>query len=201
MSRKQLAIVGSIVGLVLIAIIVLLATGGSPSGQLAQLTKDARGDAVVSDGVDPPRDLSLADVHEARVELIASQIVFQAEMAAPIPKRLPEESLEWSWEILEGGSETWTVSAEASGDNLVASVLQEQGRYGASTNDNTLPGGVDYSGNTIFVRLNAQQIEGFPTVFTWRLITSLDGDRDDPASAAASDTAPESGLGEYPPPS
>ncbi len=198
MNAKQLAIVGSIVAAVLIAVIVLLVTGGPPPGAL---TKDPKNDVEVGGGEDPPGDTTLADVRVAKVDLVASQIVFEAEMAAPIPKRLKDQSMEWRWEILEGGTQTWVVTASISVDEPVASVLQQATGYGASTVDQTLAGGVDFTDRTLFVRLNAQQIPGFPTAFTWRLTTSLDADRADPASAVATDTAPASGLGEYPPPS
>lgn len=182
---------------VLALIIVLLVTGGPPEGELA---RDRAGDVSMSDGASPPADSSFADVLSARVYLEASQIVFEAEMAAPIPTALNKQSMTWRWEVLEEGSETWVVSANSSGDDPVASLLSTQGSYGASTNDDTLPGGIDWTGKRLYVRLNASQIENFPTAFTWRLETSLDANRRDPASAVASDTAPESGLGEYPPP-
>ncbi len=197
MNNKQLVIVGSVVAAVLAVIIVLLVTGGPPAEQLAE---DAANDVTLSEGPAPPNEQSLADVRSARVYLKASQVVFEAEMATPIPTNLKTQTLTWRWEIFEGGSETWLVSANVGLDGPIASVLSTQGTYGASTNDGTLPGGVDWSGNTLYVRLNAPQIENFPGGFTWRLETSLDGDRGNPRSAEASDSAPESGLGQYPPP-
>jgi hypothetical protein len=196
-NNKQLVIVGSVVAAVLAVIIVLLVTGGPPAEELA---KDPANDVTLSEGPAPPQEQSLADIRSARVYLEASQVVFEAEMASPIPTRLKNETLSWRWEILEGGSETWIVSATVDTERPIARVLSTQGNYGASTNDETLPGGIDWSGNTLYVRLNTPQIEDFPSEFTWRLETSLDGDRGDPKSAEASDTAPGSGLGEYPPP-
>jgi hypothetical protein len=196
-NNKQLVVVGSVVAAVLAVIIVLLVTGGPPTEDLAE---DAANDVSVSEGPAPPKEHSLADVRSARVYLEASQVVFEAEMATPIPKNLKNQTLTWRWEILEGGSETWIVSANVSVRSPIASVLSTQGNYGASTNDDTLPGGIDWSGNTLYVRLNTPQIENFPGEFTWRLETSLDGDRGNPRSAEASDTAPGSGLGQYPPP-
>lgn len=197
MNNKQLAIVATAVAAVLGVIIVLLVTGGPPEGELA---KDPAGDVSVSEGDSPPQEHSLADIRSARVYFHASQIVFEAEMAVAIPEDLESERMSWRWEILEGGSETWIVSANVGGGEPVASVLHPQTGYGASTNDDTFPGGIDWTGKTLYVRLNAAGIENFPAMFTWRLEASLDGDRRDPRSAVASDTAPDSGLGEYPPP-
>lgn len=196
MNNKQLAIVAGVVAVILAVIIVLLVTGGPPEEELAQ---DGIGDVVLSDGPAPPKDQSLADVRSARVYFEASQIVFEAEMASPIPKSV-KGSMSWRWEILEGGSETWIVSANLT-LGPTATVIQQGGeQYGAGTIDDTLPGGIDVTGNRLFVRLNGPEIKDFPTVFTWRLETSLDGDRGDVSSAVASDTAPQSGLGQYPPP-
>lgn len=197
MNTKQLVVVGLVVVAVLAVIIVLLVTGGPPAEELAE---DPANDVTLSEGPAPPKQHSLADVRSARVYLEASQVVFEAEMATPIPTKLKNQTLSWRWEILEGGSATWILSANVSVGSPIASVLSTQGNYGASTNDDTLPGGIDWTGNTLYVRLNAAQIENFPGTFSWRLETSLDGDRGDPKSAEVSDTAPESGLGQYPPP-
>ena len=197
MNAKQLGIVAAIVGVVLIAIIVLLVTGGAPAGQESQ---DSSGDVVVSDGQAPPGQTDLADIREATVYEEASQIVFEAKMGAAIPKNLKDQTMEWRWEVSEGGTLTWLVTANISVGKPVASVTAQQSDYGSSTIDGLLPGRIDYDGNTITVRLTQPEIPKFPTRFTWNLKTTLDGDRADAASATASDTAPESGLGEYPPP-
>ena len=197
MNNKQLAIVAAGVAAVLAVIIVLLVTGGAPTEQLAE---DTAGDVSLSEGPAPPPDQSLADIRSARVYLAASQVVFEAKMAGPIPETLKNQTLSWRWELLEGGTETWIVSASVSVDQPIASVLSTQTGYGASTNDETLPGGVDWTDNTIFIRLNAPEIKDFPGEFTWSLETSLDGNRGNARSAVATDTAPESGLGQYPPP-
>jgi hypothetical protein len=196
-SNKQLAIVAGAVAAVLGIIILLLITGGPPAGELA---KDPTGDVVVSEGETRPSTTALADIRSARVYLEASQIVFEVQADHEIPKNLKDETMSWRWEILEGGSETWIVSANISVGRPIASITAAQRNYGASTIDDTLPGIIDWTGDKLFVRLNAPEIEGFPTDFTWRLESSLDGDRADPGSAVASDTAPDSGLGEYPPP-
>ncbi|MDP9069363.1 MAG: hypothetical protein M3N53_13600 [Actinomycetota bacterium] len=198
MTPRQLGVTAVVVALVLAGIVALLVTGGPPPGEQA---KDPTGDVEIGDGGDAPGDAALADITSARVYLNASQVVFEAEMAAPIPRSLRGQAMTWRWEVLEAGIPAWIVSANVSVDDPTANVLEQgDGRYAASTIDQTLPGGVDYNGNTISVRLNAPQIKGFPGQFTWRLTTTLDANRRDPASATATDSAPHSGLGEYPPP-
>lgn len=197
MNTKQLAVVSAIVLCVLAVIIVLLVTGGvSPE----ERSRDAVGDVETSEGGDPAPDTSIADIQSARVALQDGQIVFQAEMGERVPRKLRDQTMEWRWEILEQGTATWVVSATVSVDQPVASLLQHETGFAASTIDDTLRGGVDSAGNTIFVRINESEIEGFPSEFTWRLKTTLDGNRADPASALITDEAPGSGLGEYPPP-
>ena len=198
MSTRQLAVASALVALVIAGLVVLLVTGGSPPGEAA---KDPAGDVELEEGADPPSDTSLADVERARVRLHASQIVFEAEMAAPIPRSLKGQTMEWRWEIFEGGTETWLVSAHISVGEPVAALTAQQSNYASSTIDDRMPGGIDYRGNTIFVRLDQPGVKRFPTEFTWRLTTTLDANRSDPASAVATDTAPATGLGEYPPPS
>lgn len=197
MTPKQLGAAFAIVALIIGGLVVLLVTGGSPPGEEA---KDPAGDVEVEDGPDAPNDAALADVERARVYLRASQIVFEAKMAAPIPGSLEGETMEWRWEIFEGGTETWLVSAHISVGDPVAALTAQQSNYASSTIDGKLPGGIDYSGNTLFVRLNPPEVKKFPDKFTWRLTTTLDANRGDPDSAVATDTAPASGLGEYPPP-
>lgn len=197
MNNKQLAIAAAVVGAVLTVIIVLLVTGGPPTEELA---RDEENDVTVSNGPAPPKDLALADVRSTRVYAQDDEIVFEAVMPVDIPKSLDNQTMSWRWEILEGGSETWIVSANISVGGPIASVLSTQTGYGASTNDNTLPGEVERSGSTLMIRLRPSEIERFPSQFTWRLETSLDGNRGNANSALAGDTAPRSGLGEYPAP-
>lgn len=197
MNAKQLGIVAGIVALVLVAIIVLLATGEAPAEQQVQ---DATGDVEIGPGEAAPTDTALADVTEAKVHEVASQIVFQATAGATIPKELQGQTMEWRWEVFEDGDKTWLVTASISVDRPVASVLAQRSDYWSSTVDDSLPGSIDYDGSTIFVRLDRPEIPKFPREFTWKLTATLDGDRADPASALATDEAPASGLGEYPPP-
>lgn len=197
MTNKQLTIASVIVAVVIGGLVVLLATGGSPPGEQA---KDPSGDVEIEEGPDAPTDIALADVERARVYLHASQIVFEAQMAAPIPRSLKGQTMEWRWEIFEGGTETWLVSAHISVNEPVAALTAQRSNYATSTIDGKLPGGIDYRGNKIFVRLNPPGLKRFPSEFTWRLTTALDANRADPGSGVARDIAPATGLGEYPPP-
>lgn len=197
MNTKQLAIVSAIVFCVLAVIVALLVTGGvSP----AERSGDPVGDVETGEGIDAAAETSLADIRLARVSPQEGQIVFRAEMGGRVPRRLQDQTMEWRWEILENGTPTWIVSANLSVGEPVASVLAHRTGFSASTIDDTLAGSVGRAGNTILVRLNAADIEAFPAEFTWRLKTTLDGNRADPGSALVTDEAPESGLGEYPPP-
>jgi len=196
-NAKQLTIVSAVVGVVLVAIIVLLVTGSAPPGENF---RDGSGDVEIGDGDSPPSDISLADIREAKVHQVASQIVFEATMGAEISPNLKGETMAWRWELSEGGDFTWLVTANVSVGRPIAAVTAQRTDYGTSTVDGRLPGTIDYDGDTIFIRLDHPEIPDFPSAFTWNLKTTLDGDRADPASATATDEAPESGLGEYPPP-
>lgn len=197
MNNKQLGLVAAVVGVVLAAIIVLLVTGGPPTEELA---RDGENDVTVSEGPAPPQDDALADIRSTRVYSQEDDIIFEAVMPVDIPQSLRNETMSWRWEVLEGGSETWIVSANISVGDPIASVLSTQTGYGASTNDDTLPGELQRNGSTLMIRLRPSEIDDFPSEFTWRLETSLDGDRGNARSALAGDTAPPSGLGQFPPP-
>lgn len=198
MTPRQLAVVSVLVALVIGGLVLLLVTGGPPPGVDAA---DPAGDVEVTDGQDAPADADLADVRRARVYLRASQIVFEAKMAAEVPRSIKGQTMEWRWEIFEEGTETWLVSAHISVGEPVAALTAQRTDYATSTIDGRLPGGIDHQGDTLFVRLNPAELTRFPERFTWRLTTTLDANREDPSSAVARDTAPASGLGEYPPPS
>ncbi len=197
MNRNQLAIIAAVVAAVIALIVVLLATGNPPPGEEA---RDATGDVEVGEGDSAPTETSLVDITDAKVHEVASQIVFEVTMDAAIPRRLQGQTIEWRWELSEEGTHTWTVIASINVGRPVASVLEQQSGYSASTVDDRLAGAIDYTGNTLFVRLNRPDIPNFPGRFTWHLKTTLDADRRDPESATATDEAPASGLGEYPPP-
>ena len=194
MSRKQLLIVFIIVAIVLAAIIVLLVTGGTvPENS----TEDATGDVVVSEGESPPENTELADIVDARVTDEGGQLVFEATMAAPIPEDLGTQGLDWKWELYEGGATSWIVSANLDvGEN--ATVFSPESGTTFSTIDDGLPGELTLESDTIRIALDTAEIENFPTEFTWKLTTKLDGAKGEAGSATADDFAPDRGFGEFP---
>lgn len=197
MTTRQLGVVSALVAIVIGGLVLLLVTGGPPPGVDAA---DPAGDVEVTDGRDAPAETDLADVQRARVYFRASQIVFEAKMATEVPGSIKGQTMEWRWEVFEDGTETWLVSAHVSVGEPVAALTAQRSNYATSTIDGRFPGGIDRQDDTIFVRLNAAEVRRFPEMFTWRLTTRLDANRADPSSAVARDTAPASGLGEYPPP-
>lgn len=197
MSPRQLAIVSFLVAVVVGGLVVLLVTAEPPPGEES---RDPAGDVDVGDGANPPQETDLADIRRARVYEKASQVVFEAQMGATIPGSIEGHTMEWRWEVFEEGTKTWLVSAHVSVGDPVAALTAQQTDHASSTIDGSFPGGLDHTGNTMFVRLNMSSVKRFPRDFTWRLITTLDADRQDPQSAVATDTAPAGGRGEYPPP-
>jgi hypothetical protein len=193
-----LIVVFSFVGLALAVIIILLVTGGPP-GDGGFNPRDPSSDVVVEGERNPPPDLSLADIARADVRPDGDGIIFEATMATAIPDQLKEGGLEWRWEVIEGGTPTWIVSANLDlGPN--ATVLSQRTDYGASTIDGLLPGTVVVEGSTITIRIERPAIASFPSSFNWTLTTSLDADRTEARSALAKDSAPDGGPGEFPPP-
>ena len=194
MNRKQLLIVSIIVAIVLAVIIVLLVTGGATP---VDSTEDASGDVVVSEGENPPEDVELADIVDASVAEEGGQIVLEATMAAAIPEDLGSLGMDWKWEIFEGGAVEWIVSANLDvGQN--ATVFNPESGNTFSTIDDRLPGELTIEGSTIRVALDPGEIEGFPSDFTWKLTTKLDGAKGEAGSATADDFAPDLGFGEFP---
>lgn len=176
---------------VVIVVVLILATGGSGPGG----SGDAADDVTISDGEGQPEDVTPADIEEASVTRDGGAFVFVARMATDVPRRVRDGSLEFRWDISENGTDTWIVSA-AVNVSVTAALTSQRTSYGSSTIDDTMPGSVEVDGNTLTVRVNAARVEDFPTDFQWRLRTTLDANRSDPASATASDTAPDSGVGQ-----
>ncbi|MEA2434855.1 MAG: hypothetical protein QOG54_2312 [Actinomycetota bacterium] len=197
MNQKQLLVVFVVVGLALAFIVVLLVTGGAPSGGFDPA--DAKDDVTVDGTDNPPDNPTLADVVSADIVADGTGLIFEATMSAPIPEKIEGSGLDWRWEVIEGGATTWIVSASVD-DDASAAILNQRTNYGASTSDNTLPGKLTVAGNTISIRLEQAAISGLPTSFNWTLATSLDGDRTEAESAVAHDSAPDTGIGQYPPP-
>jgi hypothetical protein len=197
-NPRQLLIVFVLVGLALGVIILLLVTGGAPQGGFDK--SDLADDVVVEGQEDPPTELQLADVLEADVRQDGTGVAFEATMATEIPERLKDGSgMQWRWEVIEGGKTTWILSANLDlGPN--ASLVSQTTNYGASTIDGKLPGRLAIDGNKIFIRLEPAAFAGFPGSFNWTLTTSLDADKSESSSALARDSAPDTGIGQYPPP-
>ena len=181
-----LVIVGLVGGTALV-----LSLGGSDAGASA----DATGDISIGEGPRAPSDPSLADIESAEVRrLDGGEIAFEVTMTSSIPAGETSDALSFRWDIIENGEETWYVSANfLSGPTASVSSLTSD--FGASTIDHTLDGTIALSGPTLVVTLTPSGIEDFPTTFAWGLTSSLDGDPADPASATATDTAPDSGRG------
>ena len=188
MSRTAvvaLAIVGTIA-----VIVVVLASGGGPQGGPADATDDVR----VEEGAGAPADPGPADIAEATVKKIGGEIVFMAVMANDVPGRGSSETLSFRWDLTEDGRETWLVTADLGG-RPTAAITSHTSNFGASTIDDTLPGSIEVEGRTVTVSIDAGAVERFPTDFGWILTSTLDADRADPASAVATDTAPDPGPG------
>lgn len=189
MSRS-LGVAMGIVALIVI-VVVVLATGGTDGGSGPG---DATADVEVESGPDAPSDVGPADIAQASVTAEGNELVFVAEMASDIPGRIPDGSLEFRWDVIEGGEETWIVSA-AIGRSPVAALTSPDSGYGSSTIDGTMPGTIEVDDSTLTLRFDRSKVEGFPEEFEWRLETTLDAKRTDPQSGVAHDRAPDSGNG------
>lgn len=185
---KSLWVVLGIIGAIVIVVIIL--NSGGPTGG----PDDPSDDVAVGGGEGPPEDATLADIARAEVRRDGDRIVFEATMTKEVPEKVPGGSLEFRWDISEDGDETWIVTANVS-SQLSAAVISQNTGYGSSTIDDTMPGSVAVEGATVTVTLRSGRIDAFPPSFDWMLKTTLDGDFADPASAVATDSAPDSGPG------
>lgn len=187
--NRTLVVALAIVGAAALIVLVLAGGGDAP------VTAGDRGsDVVLGDGDKPPSEAAFADITDASVTKADGDVVFETRMARDISTKTPKDILSFRWDITENDEDTWIVSAEIAGRPVVS--LRSLGTsYGASTIDDTLPGTISVSGDTITVTLEAADIEGFPSSFGWELTSTLDGDRADPTSAVATDTAPDGGPG------
>jgi hypothetical protein len=193
-DRQRLYVVLAVVFVAIASIVVLLFTG---EAQPVWSFEDPTGDALVEEGDKPPTDLTLADVRSAEVHEEDGQIVFEAQLGGPIPNRLRDVSFGLRWEVYEAGDSTFLITANLDvGPN--ASIVAEQGTFGASTIDESFPGSLEVVDDRISIRVDADEVPDFPSEFAWLLKTSLDGDQGDPQSARAEDRAPDQGFGEYP---
>lgn len=185
---KSLWVALGIIGAILVVVVVL--NSGGPTGG----PDDPSNDVAVGEGEAPPEDASPADIERAEVRRDGDRIVFEAKMTQDVPKEVPGGSLEFRWNISENGDETWIVTANLS-SALSAAVISHNTDYGSSTIDDTMPGSVAVDGDTVTVTLRPVRIDAFPNAFDWTLKSTLDADFADPASAVATDSAPDSGPG------
>lgn len=173
-----------------IALVVVVLNVEGPEGGPG----DQSDDVSVAAGDNPPSDGALADIDSAVARRDGDRIVFEVTMNGDIPDKLRAGSLEFRWDLSENGEETWLVTANLS-RRLSAAVISHDTGYGSSTIDDTLPGRVKAEGDTLTLTLEPNDIRAFPSSFEWILTTTLDADLADPASAVATDTAPDSGPG------
>lgn len=196
MNRKQLLIVFVLVAIALGVIIVLLATGGTTP---EAATDDAQGDVIVGEGESPPEDTELADIVDASITGDEGDLTLEVTMATEIPEKLAGQGMDWKWEVFEGGAPTWIISANLDvGAN--ATVFSPATGATFTSIDDRLPGELTIEGSTLRIVLDTTEIDGFPSDFTWKLTTKLDGAKGEPGSATADDSAPDLGFGEFPPP-
>lgn len=196
MNRKQLLIVFALVAVALGVIIVLLATGGTTPEAASE---DAQGDVIVAEGENPPEDTQLADIVDASITGDGEQLTLEVTMATEIPEKLPGQGMDWKWELFEGGAPTWIISANL---DLGANATVFSPATGATFTsiDDRLPGELEIDGSTLRITLDTSGMDGFPSQFTWKLSSKLDGAKGEPGSATADDSAPDLGFGEFPPP-
>lgn len=154
---------------------------------------DARGD-VSSDASPGESGVGDIDVVEAEVARDGSSIVFRVRVASTLSTTSKERPVSFRWNLFEEGQETWFLLARLE-NQAVVSLVSPQTSYGASTNDNTLPGEVTVTDDRVLVRINAFQVPKFPSTFDWELQAALFGDPREPSSPTATDRAPDSGLG------
>jgi hypothetical protein len=195
--NRRVAIGVGLVVLLVAGTIYLLASGGpvdSDGSPPTDTAEDPPNDQVVGEGPEPPAETALADIVEADVLRRGSTIVFRARMSADIPQRVKGGGMSWRWDIYEGPTGTWILSANLDvGPN--ASLTSTQTSYGTGTFDDTLPGKLSIEGDTISVTLRPDKVKGFPDDFEWSLGTMLDGAQGNPRSALATDSAPDDGRG------
>ncbi len=192
-SKQTIALI--VVLVVIAGTVILLSTGGSaPVGAF----EDAGG-PTLAPGDNAPTDGALADIVSAEVSGEGQEIVFQATLAEEIPNRIEEGSLDLRWDLAIDGQDTWIVAVDFDlGPVATVSSNVEGNNYLATTSTETFPGGVEVSGDTVTVRLLADEVPEFPDEFTWVLQSRLDADPGDAASGTMEDRVPDVGSGEFP---
>jgi hypothetical protein len=154
---------------------------------------DTKGD-VGSDASAGESGVEEIDIVEAEVTRDGSSILFRARVASGLSATTKRRPVTFRWNLLEDGQETWFLVARLE-NKVVASLVSTETNYGASTNDDTLPGHVTVTDDRILVRISPDRIPDFPTTFDWELEAALFADPKQPSSPTATDRAPDSGFG------
>jgi hypothetical protein len=188
-----------VIGFVVVvaAILLVLNLGGT------DVPTEARGDITYIEGDTPRRQqtqeaqlvASIADLTSAQVINEGDEIVFTAEVAAPIPQPLRTSALELRWDLTGDDDSSWTVSAMVEREALAA-VYTASG-YGAGTIDDTLPGSVEVNDKGVTVRLRTDEIEDFPEAFEWSLASTLRAFKNEVDSPRVEDRYPDEGSADF----
>lgn len=104
---------------------------------------------------------SIADIVSADIVFTNGELMFEAALGADLPVRLLPAALELRWELSGDDGSRWTVSAVLSRDLQVA--LVSHSGYGTGTVDDSLPGDVGVSENTIAIGLRVEEVPSLPS--------------------------------------
>jgi hypothetical protein len=187
-NRGRSAIVLAVIVALGAGVVWLLSSGGGGSGT----SRDPKGDVVVSKGPKPPKGKGVVDLRNGAITVEGGTATFEATVDAVIPESGDQEAITYRWELIEDGQVTWIVSANVDVERT-ASVLATQHDYRSSTIDDSLPGELLVQAETVFITLETDALDDFPSSFDWTLQTELDGDRTTAPSAVATDRIPDEG--------
>jgi hypothetical protein len=187
-NRGSSALVLGIIVALGAGVVWLLSSGGGGSGT----SDDPKGDVVVSKGPKAPKGKGLVDLRHGAITVEGGTASFEARVDAVVPEDVDEEAITYRWELIENGQVTWIISANVD-VGRTASVLATQHDYRSSTIDDSLPGKLTVQAETVFIELETEDLEDFPSSFEWTLQTELDGDRTTAPSAVATDRIPDEG--------
>ena len=187
MNRRGLVIGLVLVGAVIAVLVFLLATGGVRTGN------DETGDVSIEDKRHAPRDVGIADVVDTSVDREGDEVRFTATANHTVPRQISNGSLEYRWEIEEGGNVTWILTVAINVDDN-ASLLATQEDYSSTTIDKSFPGSLEIKGANVAVGFDVTKVDGWPDQFEFHLETTLDANRNDTKSGLAHDRAPNEGT-------
>lgn len=181
---------GATVALVVVVVLFLMFGGQEGPTEKA-------GDLAYIEGVVPKRQRqvqlasTIADINTAEINRADTDVVFAAQVVAPIPRRLETSVLELRWDLAPPAGARWTLTVKID-RRPEASLFSEEG-FGAGTVDDTFPGEIVIEGSVVEVRLDPEQIENFPSGFEWTLSTTLRAFRDATDSPRVEDRFPNQG--------